>query len=407
MVASALAYKKAKWAIRLTFFFMGMSVSVATARMAEIKGNTHSSDSAFGLAVLIGNLGIMLGNLVGSPAVHKIGSRKVIQMAIFGTVATQIGYGFTNHLWQISLIAFTASIFGSFANVGVNMQGGMIETGIGRSLMPSFHGSWTLGAFSASLLTAIFSTHLSLITHLTLNSLFTATFVILTSLSLLPSTIDHKVLAEPQNLSTQSFKSGFFNRAVLLLALAAGLGMLAESSVGEWSSILLHEKYHLSISSAALGFTLFALGQILGRFTVGVRIDRLGIGRVLRAGGLIGGLLYICGPILVRSLHLHSTSTILIVMCALYFLIGICVAPMPPAFAILTYRLPNISSARALSQMQIVGALVFMTGRLMVSSITHLVGLEIALLIPASALFVTGLIAAKIAETPTPKKQHK
>lgn len=396
MLASPPAYQRAKWAIRSTFFFMGMSVSVATARMAEIKGDTHSSDSAFGLAILIGNLGIVLGNLLGSPGVHKIGSRKVIQLAIFGIVLTQIGYGYTHHLWQISLIAVITSIFGAFANVGVNMQGGMIETAIGRSLMPSFHGSWTLGAFSASLLTALVSNHLSLISELTFNSLLTASFVILASLSLLPPEIDHKVLGQSQNVSIQTFKSSFLNTSLLLLSLSAGLGLLAESSVGEWSSILLHEKYHLSISLAALGYTLFALGQITGRFTVGIRIDQMGIGSVLRAGGLIGGILYILGPISVYSLHLKSQILNLTLMSVLFFLIGLCVAPMPPAFAILTYRLPNISSARALSQMQIVGALVFMAGRLMVSGVTHLVGLQIALLIPATALFATGLIATQI-----------
>lgn len=397
MQPSLARLQKAKWAIRSTFFFLGMSVSVATARMAEIKGNTHSSDSAFGLAVLIGNLGIMLGNFIGGSAVHRLGSRKVIQTAIFGIAFSQIAYGYAHHLWNMSLIAFTASIFASFANVGVNMQGGMIESGIGRSLMPSFHGSWTLGAFSASLLASLVSSHLTLITHLTINCLLTFSCVILASLSLLPSEADHKVLAEPDNRGDSSFKTGFRNPAVLLLALSAGLGMLAESSVGEWSSILLHEKYKLSISSAALGFTCFALGQILGRFTVGVRIDRLGIGKVLRIGGVFGGFFYIVGPIAVRACHFQSSVTVLIAMSALYFLIGLCVAPMPPAFAILTYRLPNISPARALSQMQIVGALVFMTGRLLVSGTTRLVGLEFALLIPATALLMTGLLSLKIA----------
>ncbi len=375
-----------------------MSVSVATARMAEIKGHTHSSDSAFGLAVLIGNAGIMVGNYFGGFAVHRFGSRTVIRSAIFGIAFSQIGYGYATHLWQISAIAFTAGAFGAFSNVGVNMQGGMVESGIGRSLMPSFHGSWTLGAFSASLLSSFITPHLSLLSHLFINCLLTFTCVSLAALSLLPSAVDHRVLAEPQNSGDSSFKSALTNPAVLLLAFAAALGMIAESSVGEWSSIVLHEKYHLSISAAALGFTLFALGQIIGRFTVGVRIDRLGIGKVLRIGGLVGGVLYIFGPLSVRSLHLHSSSAILALMTGLYFLIGLCVAPMPPAFAILTYRIPNISSARALAQMQIIGALIFMVGRLIVSGITKLVGLEIALLVPAFALFATGLLASRLVE---------
>lgn len=62
--------RNAKWGLWSTFFFLGMSVSVATARMAEIKGKTSSSDAAFGYALVVGNLGIMLGNYIGGHAVH-------------------------------------------------------------------------------------------------------------------------------------------------------------------------------------------------------------------------------------------------------------------------------------------------------------------------------------------------
>ena len=52
---------KAKWALRITFFFMGLSVAASTARLAEIKQNTNSSQSAFGAVLMLGNLGAMFG----------------------------------------------------------------------------------------------------------------------------------------------------------------------------------------------------------------------------------------------------------------------------------------------------------------------------------------------------------
>lgn len=83
-------------------------------------------------------------------------------------------------------------------------------------------------------------------------------------------------------------------------------------------------------------------------------------------------------------------------MCVQYFVLGLCIAPMPPAFAILAYRIPNISSAKSLAQMQIIGAFGFMLGRFILSTLTHLFGLQGALLLPALTLLATGLLARKL-----------
>jgi len=377
-------------------FFLGMSVSVATARMAEIKGATHSSDSAFGYAVLIGNLGIMIGNYLGGIAVHRIGSRAVIRIAILGIAGSQIGYGFAHHLWQISMIAFIAGLCGSFSNVGVNMQGGMIESGIGRSLLPTFHGAWTLGAFSASLLSSVVASHISLQGHLLINCIFSFLGVSAAALVLLSASVDQEVLVHPDNQPDEHVTQSKINPAVAFVAFCASLALLSEASVGDWAGILLHEKFHVTLALSALGYTFFALGQIIGRFTIGKRIDRIGVVAVIRTGGILGGVIYLVSPIVVNIFGSNKPTLILTIMCVQYFVLGLCIAPMPPAFAILAYRIPNISSAKSLAQMQIIGAFGFMLGRFILSTLTHLFGLQGALLLPALTLLATGLLARKL-----------
>ena len=268
----------------------------------------------------------------------------------------------------------------------------------GDHFLPTFHGSWTLGAFSASLFTSLIAGHIALRDHLIANCIFTLLCVSVSTLVLLPSSTDHHVLSQPENLRPQDGGRYKLNPIVALLASISALSLISESSVGDWSSILLHEKYRVSISSAALGYTFFALGQIIGRFTVGKRIDRLGVVAVVRTGGLIGGGVYLIAPQLIHLLHIESSSWVLVMMSLQYFVIGLCIAPMPPAFAILAYRIPNISAARAISQMQVIGAFGYMVGRMLMSGLTNLLGLQTALILPAATLVATGLLANKIAE---------
>ncbi len=393
-------YQKAKWGLRGTFFFLGMSVSVATARMAEIKGHTHSSDASFGYALIVGNLGIMIGNYIGGIAVHRIGSKAVIRLGVFGIASSQLGYGFAVHLWQISTIAFIAGAFGAFSTVAVNMQGGMIESGLGKSLLPTFHGSWTAGAFAASLLASLVSGHISLHNHLLINCIFTFIAVSASALYLLPASTDHHILSLPENQSTPVTTKSKINPALVLVALGSCLAIISESSVGDWSAILLHEKLHFSISQSALGYTFFALGQITGRFTAGKRIDRVGVSAVIRIGGIVGGFVYLAGLALSHFLSNSSPTTLLTFMSVQYFVLGLCIAPMPPAFAILAYRIPNISSAKALAQIQMISALGFLFGRILLSAITNLFTLQIALIFPALTLISAGVLANRMAKLP-------
>lgn len=329
--------RNAKWGLRSTFFFLGMSVSVATARMAEIKGHTDSSDAAFGCALVVGNLGIMLGNYIGGHAVHRIGSKTVIRLGIFGIASSQLGYGFAHDLWQISVIAFVAGAFGAFSTVAVNMQGGMIESSVGRSLLPTFHGSWTAGAFAASLIASLVSGHISLYLHLVINCIFTFIVVSISALLLLPASSDHHVLSLPENQSNAETTKSKLDPALILVALGSCLTIITESSVADWSAILLHEKLYFSISQSALGFAFFALGQITGRFTVGKRIDRVGISAVIRIGGIVGGFVYLIGLALAHFLANSPPMFLISFMLVQYFVLGLCIAPMPPAFAILAY----------------------------------------------------------------------
>ena len=162
---------QAKWALRFTFYFMGVAVAASSARLAEIKQNTGGSQSAFGAALMLGNIGGMFGNYIGGHLTHKFGTRRVLRIAIGLFVLAQISYGFVNQLWQVPLCAFAGGSTYALANVGANSQGSMIQQRAGKSLMPSFHGSWSIGALTASFVAGFAAKHLSTGTHILINSL--------------------------------------------------------------------------------------------------------------------------------------------------------------------------------------------------------------------------------------------
>lgn len=82
----------------------------------------------------------------------------------------------------------------------------MIETSLGRSLLPTFHGSWTAGAFAASLLASLVSGRISLPMHLVINCIFTFIIVSISALLLLPASSDHHVLSPRESEQERDYK---------------------------------------------------------------------------------------------------------------------------------------------------------------------------------------------------------
>ena len=389
--------KRARWGLRATFFFMGMAVAGTAARFAEIKSNTNTSDTAFGVSIMLGNLGAIVGNLFGRKVAHRFGTRTMAKIVMTGVGISQVSYGFANHLWQLPFIAFLAGLTYSLANVACNTQGSMIQEFTGKSLMPSFHGSWSVGALTASLIAGSVAKHFSPATHISFNILIALFGIYVCASALFPKSVDDADMKRNADVGHKDPIPDHLKRFINMVALGSLLATIAEVSVADWSSILLKEDLNTGIGLNTLGFSAFTFTQIIGRFTVGKIIDRHGIPKVIRIGGITGGIGYAAGLLISHNLaQHHHNHAALIVMCISYAILGFGVSPMPPSYVSVAGSIPGLPTTRALSRMAMIAATGFFLGRGIVSVLTHFVGLPLALMAPAFALIGSGLLASHL-----------
>jgi MFS family permease len=389
-------FVRAKWALRITFFFMGLAVAASSARLAEIKHNAGGSQSAFGAALMLGNIGGMFGNFIGGRLTHKFGTRTIVRIAMFLFICAQISYGYVNQLWQVPLCAFAGGSSYALANIGANSQGSMIQQRIGKSLMPSFHGSWSIGALTASFVAGFAAKHFSTGTHILVNSLIAFAGASVAYRYLLPTEADsHDQKSNSELQQNQSIPKPI-KKFIFILAFGSMMSVIAEASVGDWSAILLHEDFHVALGINTYGYTSFILIQTIGRFTVGRLIDKHSIQAIMRLFATIGGVGYFSGLIIANSLHSSSPHAALLAMCIAYAILGLGLAPMAPSFASIAGAIPGIPTARAVARMQMISAFGFFFGRGLVSLLTKFIGLPQALLMPALALIVAGHVAFRL-----------
>ena len=385
--------ERAKWGLRATFFFMGMAVAATAARFAEIKGHTHTSDAIFGYCIMVGNLGSIFGNFFGARLSRKIGTRRTTQLIMVGIAGSQIAYGFVNRIWELPFVAFAAGASYALTSIAANAQGSMIQESVGRSLMPSFPGSWSIGACLASFLAGFIAKYVPVEWHLLGNSLVALFGCLVVSRALLPFSADHHDAMRnsevPHNLPVPKEIKNF----IWMVAIGSFLAIIAETSVGDWSSIYLKEDLHIPIGVNTVGYSCFVLAQIIGRFSVGRWIDLYGIPVVIRVGGLLGGFGYLIGLIAANIERDHHPYTALVIMCLAYAILGFGVAPMPPSYVSVAGSIPGIPTTRALTRLAVISSTGFFIGRFLISSLAGLFGLPIALLFPATALIGSGVLA--------------
>ena len=372
---------------------MGVAVAATSARFAEIKGNTHTSDAIFGYCIMVGNLGSIFGNFFGTGFARRIGTRRTAQVIMVGVAGSQIAYGFVNKVWEIPIVAFTAGASYALMNIACNSQGSMIQENVGRSMMPSFHGSWSIGACTASFLAGAVAKYVRVEWDLLFNSLIALAGCLIVSRALLPISVDRQDTQKnsdvPHHLPIPMEIKSF----IWMVAIGSFLATIAETSVGDWSSIYLKEDLHIPIGVNTLGYTCFVLAQIVGRFSVGRLIDQHGIPFVIRVGGLMGGFGYLIGLIISNIERADHKYTALVVMCIAYAILGLGVAPMPPSYVSVAGSIPGIPTARALTRLAVIASTGFFIGRFTISSLAGIFGLPTALLFPATALIGSGVLA--------------
>jgi predicted MFS family arabinose efflux permease len=191
------------------------------------------------------------------------------------------------YMLAVLLFAFGAS--NGAMDVAMNAHGVGIQERLGRPVMSSLHGGWSVGGFTAAGLVALAATA-GLDPRA--ESLIVGAGLFVVSLWIT------RQLGASSAHSSDQHGLALPTRPVILIGGLCFLVMLAEGAIGDWSGIYLRHDTGASPATAALAFTGFSLGMAIARLGGDVVNERIGAGVLLRAGTAmvaiaLGGVLLI------------------------------------------------------------------------------------------------------------------
>lgn len=380
-------FARARISLLAVFASMGFAISSAATRLAEIKQQLDVPDSVFGYALACTTLGSLTGNALAHRLIVRWSSRRITQV-FCSLMMLSVGlYGSTTQVWQLAVMAYLCSFGYSVANIATNAQGVDVEVHIQRSVMPSFHASWSIGSLATAVLGGAVAALLSPQWHLLGIAALSITAMLTSSKNLLPfDHVDENDAHHSEPVDTKTKKRLF------VTAIGASLGLIAEVSAMDWSSIYLHESLGIALGLNALGVTAFLLAQISSRLMVGRLNDRFGVHRVVRTGAVIGALGFLGSNFALRfgidgGHIILGSATALIIACGGFVLLGIGVGPLPAAYFAAAGKIQGISTARGIGLLALMNSAILLLLRPLISWSTDAFSISFALLLSGFALF--------------------
>ncbi|MCJ1680984.1 MFS transporter [Streptomyces sp. APSN-46.1] len=278
--------RRARCAIAAVFCAHGAVTGSFATRIPWIQEHAQLSAGTLGLALAFPALGAALAMPLAGRVNHVFGARTALRMLLALWTLSLILPSLAPNLATLCLALLVYGATAGMADVAMNALGVETENRLGRSIMSSLHGMWSVGALlgSAAGTVAAHSGADARAHHLIAALVLTAAGLIAVR-----GVLDLRSEAGAQAPPHFALPP----KSALLIGAIGFAAVFAEGASLDWSAVYLRDVLDSDAGVAAASTTAFALTMALARLAGDRVVDRFGAVRTVRAGGVLataGGL---------------------------------------------------------------------------------------------------------------------
>lgn len=272
-----------RMAIFCLYFCTGICFSSWASRIPDIKTTLGLGDAAWGTILLMIPIGQVCGMAISGFLVSKLGSKRILPVALIGYVAALllVGVSASEYALIISLIIF--GFFGNFCNISINTQSVTVEAMYNKPIMASFHGGWSLAGLTGAAIGLLMSSlRLDPVYHFGIIGILVIITLIINKQYLQP---DHKKEKDPAEIAAKKKRKP--ETFLFLLGMVAFCGMAAEGAMADWSGLYLIDVVGTPKHLAPIGLAAYMVTMASGRFMIDKATQKWGRKRIVQTGGIL------------------------------------------------------------------------------------------------------------------------
>ncbi|WP_406181277.1 MFS transporter [Streptomyces sp. NBC_01006] len=281
--------RHARFAIAAVFCTHGAVTGSFATRIPWIQDHAQLSAGTLGLALAFPALGAAVAMPLAGRINHRFGARAALRALLVLWTLSLILPSLAPNLATLCFALFVYGATAGMADVAMNALGVETENRLGRSIMSSLHGMWSVGALIGSAAGTV-AAHAG--ADARLHHLVAALALTAAGLVAVRGVLDLHSAAGAQAPPHFALPP----KSALLIGAIGFCAVFAEGASMDWSAVYLRDVLDTNAGDAAACTTAFALTMALARLVGDRVVDRFGAVRTVRAGGLLataGGVLVV------------------------------------------------------------------------------------------------------------------
>ncbi len=279
----------------LLFALPGVAFASWVSRTPVIRDILHVSTAEMGIIIFGLAAGSLLGLLSAGNVISRIGGRSVILgsalLIVIGFVIVGLGTAFS----LTSIVFVGLVIFGGgygTAEVVLNVEGSAVENQLNKTLLPAFHGSFSLGTLVGAVIgSGAAALHIPVVIHFGAMAAMIATVTLYLYRYLPHDTGKEKVIPTHKVGSNIKVQLAVWKERRILLIGIIVLGMaFAEGAANDWLPLTMVDGYGVDSLTGSYMYGLFVAAMTIGRFTGGFILDKYGRVPVLKGSAVLAAV---------------------------------------------------------------------------------------------------------------------
>lgn len=372
--------RRGRWAVAMMFLANGFVMGAWAPQIPLLLPRHDITKSVLGLLILVLGLGAVTAMLFAGRLIARHGTRSVLRVFALSIVPVLPAVVYAPNLAVLAMaMALLGAMLGCM-DVAMNANAVEVERRLGRAIMSSSHGFWSLGGFIGGAAGGWVLERAGAEAQ-ALWAAGGAALLVLAAMPFLivedrtPAPVAEAGAPRPRLIPREGI--------VLLLGMLALFCMVPEGAVLDWAALYLSGTFGSDVSRAALGFAFFSAAMAVMRFAGDAVRNRFGAVRTLRvsaivaAAGMMGGAL-------------APTDTLVI---ASFFLAGLGIANTVPIMFSAAGNLPGLPTGAGIAAVTMFGY----SGILVAPSTIGFVAEHVGFRFTYGALAVLLLVVAALA----------
>lgn len=272
----------ARAGVSALFLANGLVAGFWSVFVPVVQGNLGIEESAMGLLILLGALAGFCGLMLSGLLISRAGSRPIAVAAGLlmapGLLILAQATSFAPAVMFFVLLFLSISVM----DVAMNANGADVEHSLGKAVMSSFHGFWSLGGMVGAASGGF------ILAHLGQNGFGIAALVTVAVLviSAAPFLAPKRPAAPVADGKKQRFRLPG-NIRVYLFGVIALAAFTAEGSVIDWSAIYLRDEMKADVQLSGFAFAGFSFAMMVARFSGDTLRNRFGAARLLQGSAVL------------------------------------------------------------------------------------------------------------------------